>query len=268
MKHHARHRARSEIDLDDLLRTEPNDLGCDASAALFDQFADATVFGMSPERLFPEVAAHVRACAACREDVAGLIEAVSVLGDPRPPVTAPDVGRLTISVYHDDLEALRPLPGQAAPPLHVPELSGGWFVLASRRPDVFTMIVFFRGLHCPICHAQLHELDRRVAELGARGIEIIAISAETLERSRQLAKEWEIKHLNIGYGLPERMMRAWGLFLSRGRFASEPPLFNEPGLFLVDRESRIYYEAVVSMPVGRPRLTEVLRAIDNWNKTG
>ncbi len=40
---------------------------------------------------------------------------------------------------------------------HAPELalaSGGTFSLAERRPDRFTMVVFNRGLHCPVCQVQ------------------------------------------------------------------------------------------------------------------
>lgn len=34
--------------------------------------------------------------------------------------------------------------------------------LAERRPERVTMVVFFRGLHCPVCRAQLAELDGRL----------------------------------------------------------------------------------------------------------
>lgn len=47
---------------------------------------------------------------------------------------------------------------------------GGSFPLAERRPERFTIIVFFRGLHCPVRRAQLRELDRRLDEFSARGI--------------------------------------------------------------------------------------------------
>ena len=260
--------ARRDIDLEKLLRAEPNDQGCDASAKFFAELAEATLLGLSAERLFPDVAAHLRACVACREDLTGVIEAMMIFGDPPPPVRSHWARRLTDPVDLAVSHAPRPLPRQNAPSLTVPELTGGRFALAEQRPELFTMIVFFRGLHCPVCHAQLHELDRRLSELTQRGIDVIAISGETLDRSKQLASEWKIEHLNIGYDLSEPMMRGWGLFVSRGRSDSEPPLFNEPGMFLVDADARMYYEAILSMPVGRPRLDEMLKAIDYWTNTG
>jgi hypothetical protein len=77
--------ACGELDIDDLLRAEPNDPGCDASAGFLAQCAQAVVSGASSELLFPDVAAHLRACPACREDIAGLINAIVIVGDPRPP---------------------------------------------------------------------------------------------------------------------------------------------------------------------------------------
>ena len=155
-------------------------------------------------------------------------------------------------------------PRQAAPALTVPLLRGGTFSLDEQKPDAFTMVVFFRGLHCPVCRAQLSELNRRLDELTERGIELIAVSGETRERTEQLATEWKLDRLPLAYGLTEAQMRDWGLFVSHGIWDSEPPLFNEPGLFLISPDGSVYYESILSMPVGRPRLDDLLGGIDWW----
>jgi hypothetical protein len=80
---------RRKIDLNELLRTAPNDLGCDASARFFEHVAEAIMSGVPPERLFPQVLAHLRLCAACREDLAGLVDAIRTFGDPGPPGPTP-----------------------------------------------------------------------------------------------------------------------------------------------------------------------------------
>lgn len=156
------------------------------------------------------------------------------------------------------------LPRQPAPDLSVPLLGGGTYTLAEQRPDLFTMIVFFRGLHCPVCRAQLRELDRRLGELHSRGVDVIAVSGETAERTTTLAQEWKLARLPLAYGLTEDQMRAWGLFVSRGHGHDEPSLFNEPGLFLISPDHTVYYESILSMPVGRPRLDDLLDGIDYW----
>jgi peroxiredoxin len=146
----------------------------------------------------------------------------------------------------------------------VPLLRGGTYRLSDQRPKLFTMVVFFRGLHCPVCRAQLSELDRRLPELEERGIEVITVTGETLERTRTLAHEWKLERLNLAYGLTEEQMRTWGLFISHGIDEHEPALFNEPGLFLITPDHTVYYESVLSMPVGRPRLQDLLDGIDYW----
>jgi hypothetical protein len=48
------------------------DAGCEACFAVMDEVAEALAAGEDIERRFPEVAAHVRDCADCREDLEGL----------------------------------------------------------------------------------------------------------------------------------------------------------------------------------------------------
>lgn len=146
-------------------------------------------------------------------------------------------------------------PRQAAPELDVELLSGDRYRLADQAPERFTMVVFFRGLHCPVCHAQLRELDRRLDDLTSRGVEVIAVSAETEERTGKLQREWKLDRVALACGLPEEQMRAWGLFVSRGAAEGEPALFSEPALFLIEPDGSVYYESILSMPVGRPRWT-------------
>jgi peroxiredoxin len=159
-------------------------------------------------------------------------------------------------------------PTRPAPDLTAPLLRGGTYRLADQRPRLFTMVVFFRGLHCPVCQAQLRELERRLAELEERGIGVIAVSGETRERTTTLAQEWRLERLPLAYGLTEDQMRAWGLFISRGINEGEPALFNEPGLFLISPDHTVYYASVLSMPVGRPRLDDLLGGIDYWTTHG
>ncbi|MGO9905328.1 MAG: peroxiredoxin-like family protein [Solirubrobacteraceae bacterium] len=157
-------------------------------------------------------------------------------------------------------------PRQPAPDLTVPLLSGGTYRLADQHPDGYTMVVFFRGLHCPVCRAQLSELNRRLDDLTDQGIEVIAVSGESRERTEQLASEWKLDRLPVGYGLTEEQMRSWGLFVSHGISDDEPAVFSEPGLFLIASDGTVYYESILSMPVGRPRLDDLLGGLKWWRE--
>ncbi len=56
------------------------------------------------------------------------------------------------------------IPRQKVPDLDVATLGGDRWRLADQRPENFTMVVFYRGLHCPICGRYLKDLDRKLAE--------------------------------------------------------------------------------------------------------
>ena len=155
-------------------------------------------------------------------------------------------------------------PGSPAPALELPVVGGETFRLGERAPKLFTMLVFNRGLHCPVCRAQLSELDRRFEELAERGIDVVSISGETQERATRMRDEWKLDRVPLAYGLSEAQMREWGLFVSRGITDDEPPVFNEPALFLIDPGGIVYYESILSMPVGRPRLDDLLAGIEWW----
>ncbi len=156
------------------------------------------------------------------------------------------------------------MPTQSAPELDLPLAGGGRLILADHRPERFTMLVFNRGLHCPVCHAQLSELDRRMDEFTSRGVEVFSVSGESAERAETMRTDWKIHNVPLAYALSEAQMRAWGLFVSRRHNDDEPPIFSEPAIFLLKPDRSGYYEAILSMAVGRPHLNDLLRGIDYW----
>ncbi len=59
-------------------------------------------------------------------------------------------------------------PRQPVPALSVPTVGGGAWTLGDQAPEHFTMIVFYRGYHCPICSRYLGDLDRKLEKFGQR----------------------------------------------------------------------------------------------------
>jgi peroxiredoxin len=154
------------------------------------------------------------------------------------------------------------IPTTKAPDLEVPVAGGDRWSLREQDPRNFTMVVFYRGLHCPVCKGYLQSLERRLEEFRARGVEVIAISGDTRDQAEKAKQEWGLENLAIGYGQSIDSMRDWGLFVSRAIKESEPDLFGEPGLFLIRPDGTVYYESIQSMPFGRPSFQEMLSAID------
>jgi peroxiredoxin len=159
------------------------------------------------------------------------------------------------------------MPRQPVPALRVPTLDHGAFDLAADTPRSFSLLVFYRGLHCPICLKYLLELGRLLPDFEQRGVKVIALSSDTAERARAMADKLKAPALRVGHGLPLQVARDWGLYISTSRGATsigidEPALFAEPGVFLVRPDGTLYYGAVQTMPFARPHFDELLAAID------
>lgn len=124
------------------------------------------------------------------------------------------------------------------------------------------MIEFYRGLHCPGCQAYLRQMDREVDSFREIGVEVIAVSGDDQSRAEQAKRDWQLDNLTVGYGVSVETMGDWGLFVSKGISEDEPELFSEPGLFVTKPDGSIYYVAVNSMTFGRPRMSEMLKALE------
>lgn len=156
----------------------------------------------------------------------------------------------------------RIVPGQEAPPLEVETLDGGSYALDKQQPESFSLVVFYRGLHCPVCKTYLSALEGMVGDFEERGVAPIAVSSDTEERARKAADEWGLERLKVGYGMPVDAGRRWGLFVSRSIKDAEPREFLEPGLFLIRPDNTVYAGSIATMPFARPPLDEVLSAVD------
>jgi peroxiredoxin len=162
-----------------------------------------------------------------------------------------------------------PKPNMPAPSLDVPLVGEEtMWRLSEQAPESFTLIVFYRGLHCPICKRQLQELSAKIESFRAEAVEVIAVSGDGQQRAERAHGEWELGPLTLGYGQSVESMREWGLFISKGIKEGEPELFGEPGLFLIRPDGSIYFEAVQSMPFARPPLNDLLSAIGFVRKNG
>ncbi|MCF8199999.1 MAG: AhpC/TSA family protein [Sulfuritalea sp.] len=159
------------------------------------------------------------------------------------------------------------MPRHPVPALNVPLTTGGRFVLGATPGERFDLIVFYRGLHCPICAKYLMELERLSPEFEKRGVQVIALSSDDEERGRAMADKVKASGMKMGYGLSLKSARQWGLYISASRGKTsigieEPPLFSEPGVFLVKPDGNLYYGAVQTMPFARPQFQDLLGAID------
>ncbi|NOK58630.1 MAG: AhpC/TSA family protein [Chloroflexi bacterium AL-W] len=159
------------------------------------------------------------------------------------------------------------IPRTKTPELEISTLDGSVWSLAEQRPETFTLVVAYRGLHCPICKTYLQELNRTVDEFKKRGVNVVALSSDTQERAQTARDEWKLDNITIGYGLSIEKAREWGLFIStsRGKTSAgieEPTIFSEPGVFIIRPDQTLFASNIATMPFARPHFREMLAAID------
>ncbi len=162
----------------------------------------------------------------------------------------------------------RPTPKQKAPDLSFPLLEGDQWNIDAQYPENFTLIIFYRGLHCPICKKYLQQLEGLLPDFEEKGVDVIAVSMDSEKRAKLSRKDWGLKNLTLGYGLDLETAKNWGLFISAAVKDGEPAIFSEPGLFLVDKKNDVYYSAMNSNPWGRPYLASFVKAVDYIIKSG
>ena len=153
-------------------------------------------------------------------------------------------------------------PRQSVPALEFDTLEGNWS-LAEQSPQNFTMVVFYRGLHCPICSKYVAELDKLSGDFTDMGVSILIASGDTRERAEQTRQDWSLQNLTIGHGVTTEQARDWGLHRSTGRGLTsigieEPAEFSEPGLFIVRADNSLYWAQISTMPFARPHFREVM----------
>jgi alkyl hydroperoxide reductase subunit AhpC len=159
------------------------------------------------------------------------------------------------------------MPRKPVPGLEFDTVGGGRWSLAGQKPQNFTMVVFYRGLHCPQCKKYLTELNGMIGEFDKRGVVTVVTSTDTKERAEQAKALWGLPNLTVGYGISIDKAREWGLYISTSRGVTslgieEPPLFAEPGLFLLKPDATLYWGSFATMPFARPHFNEIAAAID------
>ncbi len=159
------------------------------------------------------------------------------------------------------------IPRQPVPDLSLPLVGGGTWALRSNPPEIFSLLVFYRGFHCPICRTQLRDLQSRLYDFASRGVRVVAVSTDNHDRAESTRRDWGLDRLTIAHGLRVAQAREWGLYVSTHLGTTsigveEPRQFNEPGMFLVEPDGTLYMAIVQSVPFARPPLSDLLNAID------
>jgi len=55
---------------------------------------------------------------------------------------------------------------------------GGRWALAREKAEKLALLVFYRGVFCPVCRTWLADLERLLPEFEKRGVSVIALSCD------------------------------------------------------------------------------------------
>lgn len=159
------------------------------------------------------------------------------------------------------------MPDKLAPSLSLPLVDGGTWTLADQTPGSFTMIVIYRGLHCPVCKTYLTKLSGMMDDAQSYGLNVVVASMDGVSRATQAKADWGLANMSVAYDLSVADVKNWGLYLSTSIKEAEPEQFAEPGMFWVRGDGRLYLIDIANMPFSRPDLDILLpkakMAMDN-----
>ena len=149
-------------------------------------------------------------------------------------------------------------PGQPVPALDLPLTIDARFELEKQDPENFTMLVFYRGKHCPMCTSYLKDLEVLLPEFHALAVDVVAVSADPeTKASDQIALVQP--SYPVGYGLSLDQMHDLGLYVSDPRSAEETDQpFAEPGIFVVNADGQAQVTDISNAPYARPDLRTLL----------
>lgn len=153
------------------------------------------------------------------------------------------------------------MPRKPVPDLDIQLTDGRRWKLSDDAGENFTLVVVYRGLHCPICKSYLNSLQDLLPKLDELGVRAIAISTDSAARAEETKDKWGLNALTVGYGLTIQQARDWGLYVSSGISDKEPDLFAEPGLFLIRPDGTLYFGSVQTMPFARPAFEDIVGAL-------
>lgn len=155
---------------------------------------------------------------------------------------------------------MRTLPDDTMPALEAELVEGGAWRLAEEHPSRLVLLVFYCGLHCPICRKWLGKLERLVPRFSEHGVSVIALSCDARDAAERAKREWKLDELRVGFGVEPDDARKAGLYLAEenGR------LHTEPGILAVKPGDGTLYAAwVQSQPHARPRFSDVLAGVES-----
>ena len=154
------------------------------------------------------------------------------------------------------MKSAKPDVGKPVPEMTFAKVGGGNVTVGGLR-DRWSLLVVYRGKHCPRCKKYLNKFNAMLAEWDAI-MDVVVVSADTEDKVNADVAEfgWSF---DLGYGLTGAQMHALGLYVSDPLFEAETTTrFAEPGTFAIRPNGELVLVDISNGPAARPDLEELL----------
>ena len=147
--------------------------------------------------------------------------------------------------------------GDVFPKLTLNLVDGGTLTL----PDYnWTLMVFYRGLFCPVCHRQLADFQRHLPDYQEQGINIAAASTEDVDMAREMREKHNIT-FPFGYGLD-----VIDIATRFGAFYDKDKKFLHATTFIIKPDGNILNAVYATGSTGRYFAMDTLKHIEVLRK--
>lgn len=151
----------------------------------------------------------------------------------------------------------KPRVGEKIEPFDIDVLGTDSTTTIGAPKERWTMLVVYRGRHCPRCKRYLNKLNDMLFDWTAI-MDVIVVSADTKEKAIADRDEFGWK-FELGYGLEVDRMRKLGLYVSEPLSEAETKdMFAEPGTFALRPDGSLMLVDISNGPAARPDLVELL----------
>jgi len=154
-------------------------------------------------------------------------------------------------------------PGTDLPEIILPCLGGERINLS--KIEIFgnwKMLIFYRGIHCPMCIKYLKQLEKLQQAFVDNNVEILAVSSDPKEKSARMAEQYSFT-FPLAFDLSVEQMFQLGLYVSNPASPQETDRpFNEPGMFILNADAKVHIIDISNAPFARPDIKTMKGALD------
>lgn len=151
----------------------------------------------------------------------------------------------------------KPVAGSLVEPMTFAKVGGDMLSIGGPREN-WTLLIVYRGKHCPRCKTYLNTLDAMLSKWTDAGFDVVVVSADTDAKAAADLAEfgWSF---DLGYGLSEAQMATLGLYVTEPLSPNETDRrFAEPGTFVIRPDGSLLLAAISNGPSARPELSALL----------